>query len=946
MKLVSYKYEVVLSFAGEQREYVKKVSEYLTKLGIKHFYDNSEQVDLWGKNLAQYLDSIYFEQSKYFIPFISQEYIEKKWTKLELASALDRNMEFSRPDFQQYILPVKFEDIRVHGIVGSIGHIDACSVTPEKLAEIIYKKVRGCSPEKVRHIQNSEAIFPTTHYNMKINAAKYKELASAYTSAVDSHAIIVYGEKGLGKRTCLQNFLDNKENLVKISSYYDNQFQLEPILYALNLDTSRYCLKNDLGFREQIKKEFLSYCNENNPIIYIEKLDEFEEATTNFLLEVCETLFTRYSSFRTIIIFEFDIDEYPLLVEQFYKLPPNYVDFICFERLSSNELEQYFFQSAGNVHISEPNLTYILESSFGNIMYLNVIINYLRGKGLIHKKDDGIYCEDLPKGLLTDVLKEFVLQRFERLDSNLKDVLSKSAIVGKVFQSELLSKPFGIINANEMLSEIEEISKLITQPCENLFSFENMDVYNLIRKNISPQMQKEWHQVLAQYFENQFKRKNRHKSKITVEKEIAMLYPIAKHYMYSQNYEYALPYYLDLIINYDKISDYQHELDAIKDIRIMLNEVDLDKLHLDTLEYDVQKKEADCNKEIGNYLEAYDLYKECCLFFETSELTDEYFEVIYQKAYCLYMSGNVEYTLTILNSLKKDFDEKGIYNKFYMKTIAFLASVYDVTGDTRSKNKYYLEALNYYRNEHDEQEYYTLLRTASMIFGEELAIGMYEETEKYFRSIHSIRYLAEVLHNKATDLLYIGELSKVKAPLTESIQLFDSYGSLAVHYPLNTNGIFEMIYHKNFSKAVSVFTSALQYDIEIFSKVTLRTNLLNCYNKLGNYEKAFTQLQIIDSLINKPESKSTLVYSIYHHLNWAFYYYHTGNHKRCLEELEKCSKLEYMEPRYMYVYKMLKYYTKSAMGLKTRKTAGTPSNKVFKSCVENGFYFTTVRFYE
>lgn len=81
MEQKSFKYEVALSFAGKQREYVKKVSEYLTKLGIKHFYDNNEQVDLWGKNLAQHLDSIYFEKSEYFIPFISREYIEKKMDK-------------------------------------------------------------------------------------------------------------------------------------------------------------------------------------------------------------------------------------------------------------------------------------------------------------------------------------------------------------------------------------------------------------------------------------------------------------------------------------------------------------------------------------------------------------------------------------------------------------------------------------------------------------------------------------------------------------------------------------------------------------------------------------------------------------------------------------------------------------------------------------------------
>ena len=55
---MDYKYEVVLSFAGEQRDYVEKVAVRLKELNIKYFYDLDETVNLWGKNLSQYLDQI------------------------------------------------------------------------------------------------------------------------------------------------------------------------------------------------------------------------------------------------------------------------------------------------------------------------------------------------------------------------------------------------------------------------------------------------------------------------------------------------------------------------------------------------------------------------------------------------------------------------------------------------------------------------------------------------------------------------------------------------------------------------------------------------------------------------------------------------------------------------------------------------------------------------
>ena len=46
----SYTYEVALSFAGEQRDYVRDVNDALKTLGVKTFYDDDYAVDLWGKN--------------------------------------------------------------------------------------------------------------------------------------------------------------------------------------------------------------------------------------------------------------------------------------------------------------------------------------------------------------------------------------------------------------------------------------------------------------------------------------------------------------------------------------------------------------------------------------------------------------------------------------------------------------------------------------------------------------------------------------------------------------------------------------------------------------------------------------------------------------------------------------------------------------------------------
>jgi len=53
------KYEVALSFAGEDREYVARVAATLNKAGVRVFYDRYERATLWGKDLFAHLTDVY-----------------------------------------------------------------------------------------------------------------------------------------------------------------------------------------------------------------------------------------------------------------------------------------------------------------------------------------------------------------------------------------------------------------------------------------------------------------------------------------------------------------------------------------------------------------------------------------------------------------------------------------------------------------------------------------------------------------------------------------------------------------------------------------------------------------------------------------------------------------------------------------------------------------------
>lgn len=136
----TFKYDVAFSFAGEDREYVEQVALFLKEKNIAVFYDYFEEENLWGKNLVSYLEEIYTYKSKYCVIFISKYYVQKEWTSYESAAAMVRMLNSNLKQIE-YILPVKFDETKVPGVLSTIGFIAGKRKSPEELGNLIIKKL-------------------------------------------------------------------------------------------------------------------------------------------------------------------------------------------------------------------------------------------------------------------------------------------------------------------------------------------------------------------------------------------------------------------------------------------------------------------------------------------------------------------------------------------------------------------------------------------------------------------------------------------------------------------------------------------------------------------------------------------------------------------------------------------------------------------------------------
>jgi uncharacterized protein YidB (DUF937 family) len=133
------RWDVALSFAGAQRAYVEQVAAALKARGVRCFYDADEQVELWGTHLAEELPRIYAEESAAVVVFVSADYAAGGWTRLERRAAFGRAVA----EAGVYVLPARFDDSELPGLLDDVVSVDLRRHTPEQFADLVAARLDG-----------------------------------------------------------------------------------------------------------------------------------------------------------------------------------------------------------------------------------------------------------------------------------------------------------------------------------------------------------------------------------------------------------------------------------------------------------------------------------------------------------------------------------------------------------------------------------------------------------------------------------------------------------------------------------------------------------------------------------------------------------------------------------------------------------------------------------
>jgi len=193
---MKYKYQVALSFAGEDRSFAEAVATGLRSNETVVFYDNFYVERLWGEELPVKLGEIYSDESQYCIMILSRYYLEKMWPHVERQNAIQRQIELKG---QAYILPVRLDGFAdaVPGLPTTIGHLSVTSSQPGVVVDTFLKKIGRAKLEDVEQILKGKRLpsyipkirkaFTDKDKNQFLKSAFEQIISSLYHFAAETH---------------------------------------------------------------------------------------------------------------------------------------------------------------------------------------------------------------------------------------------------------------------------------------------------------------------------------------------------------------------------------------------------------------------------------------------------------------------------------------------------------------------------------------------------------------------------------------------------------------------------------------------------------------------------------------------------------------------------------------------------------------------------------------
>ncbi len=137
----SYKYDLAISFASEQEDRVYAFFNAFEEAGLRVFFapELQRRGQFFGRDLPDELKRAFQSESRWCVVFASNEYVSKNWAGFERQIIVDSFIQRGNRD---YVLPIKFDDVKIDGLPDSLGHMSPADGDDKHLAGVVVSRVR------------------------------------------------------------------------------------------------------------------------------------------------------------------------------------------------------------------------------------------------------------------------------------------------------------------------------------------------------------------------------------------------------------------------------------------------------------------------------------------------------------------------------------------------------------------------------------------------------------------------------------------------------------------------------------------------------------------------------------------------------------------------------------------------------------------------------------
>lgn len=199
----SKRFRIAFSFAGQKRDYVRKVADILAKRFKKEaiLYDKFHEAEFSRARLGRYLPKLYHEQSDLIVVVVCPDYQSKEWCGLEWDAIFDL-LKKRRED---EVMLTRFDHAMVEGLYSDAGFSELDEKSPRQTADLILERL-ALNARDSKGSEGSQNDHPTlTPNNLPRlqfffgRESDLKKIADSLAEDARGWGALIDGPGGIGK---------------------------------------------------------------------------------------------------------------------------------------------------------------------------------------------------------------------------------------------------------------------------------------------------------------------------------------------------------------------------------------------------------------------------------------------------------------------------------------------------------------------------------------------------------------------------------------------------------------------------------------------------------------------------------------------------------------------------------------------------------------------------